>query len=261
MTLRLRRATTAVALSALGAAALLAPLASPLVAQQRSEPVFGNGYRFGRPAATLQLRIGVSRPNANSEVFDFASDLLTISPNDYLGFAYGAEIGVPITQRIELQFTASAAARKIGSEYRDFVDNLDQPIEQQTELRRVPMTAGVRYNLVPAGRSVSRLAWIPTPLVPYVAAGGGVMWYRFRQEGDFIDFQTNDVFNSRLNTSGWAGVAYAATGMSWSLNPGIALNAELRYDQARAPLARDFEGFDRIQLSSVGLTTAILFRF
>ncbi|MFO0093628.1 MAG: hypothetical protein ACK54K_04905, partial [Gemmatimonadaceae bacterium] len=136
-----------------------------------------------------------------------------------------------------------------------------RPIEQRTQFRRVPLTAGLKWNLRPAGRTVSRYAWVPTRLVPYVAAGGGLMHYRFGQSGDFVDFRTNDVFGETLRSSGWTGTVYAAAGATWSLNPTVGLTSELRYDRARATLGRDFEGFDPIALSGVGLTAGLLFRF
>lgn len=226
-----------------------------------SAQVLGDGYMFSRPIGTLQLRIGAGRPNASSGVFDFASERLTLSPNDYLGITLGADVGVPITQQFELQFSAATTARRADSEYRDYIDNNDLPIEQTTRLRRTPLSVGLRYNLVPVGRRISRLAWVPNRLVPYVAAGGGAMWYRFEQNGDFVDYQTLDVFPSRLKSQGWTGMGYASTGVTWNFKTAMALNTELRYDHATAPLQGDFVGFDRIRLSGVGFTTGLVFRF
>lgn len=245
---------------AAGAMALLSALAAP-TGPLAAQSVNGDGYMFGRPTATLQLRVGAGRPNASSGVFDFASERLTLSPNDYLGITLGADIGIPITQQFELQFSASTTARRAESEYRDYIDNNDLPIEQTTRLRRTPLSLGLRYNLVPAGRRISKLAWVPSKLVPYVAAGGGAMWYRFQQNGDFVDYQTLDVFSSRLKSEGWTGMGYASTGVTWNFKPVVALNTELRYDHANGPLTGDFDGFDRIQLSGVGFTTGLVFRF
>jgi len=157
--------------------------------------------------------------------------------------------------------SVGVASRRAGSEYRDFVDTDDQPIEQRTAFRRVPMTAGLRLNLLPSGRQVSRLAWVPATVVPYVAAGGGITFYRFHQEGDFIDFKTNDVFPMTLSSSGWAPSLFGAAGLGWRLRPGVSLVSEVRYDRSRAPLGRDFDGFDRIDLSAIGLTAGFQFHF
>jgi hypothetical protein len=162
-----------------------------------------------------------------------------------------------------LQFSVSSSGRRADSEYRDFIGSDDLPIEQSTRLRRMPASVGVRYNLLPAGRAISRLAWVPSKIVPYVAAGGGAMWYKFQQEGEFIDYLSPrlDVFRAKLEASGWAPLAYAATGFTWTTRPSVALNTEVRYDHSRTPMKGDFTGFDKTALSGVGVTTGIQFRF
>lgn len=255
-TLRVPTAATAFVVGV--AAVALAALAPTTASAQASRD-----YLLGKPKATLTLRIGAARPNASNGVFAFADSLLTLDPNKYAGVSFGADIGVPLTQRLELQLSASSASRRVQSEYRDFVDNNDLPIEQSTRLNRAPVSIGVRYNLTPAGRSVSRLAWVPAKLVPYVAAGGGAMYYRFQQQGDFIDFlsQNQDVFSAKLEAKGWAPLLYGATGLTWSVRPAVALNTELRYDHSRAPLKGDYTGFDKTALSGLGLSTGLQFRF
>ena len=65
------------------------------------------------------------------------------------------------------------------------------PIQQTTELEQMNLTLSAKFALLPRGRSVSRLAWIPRTFVPYVGAGGGYGSYTFRQNGDFVDFSDN----------------------------------------------------------------------
>jgi hypothetical protein len=245
--------------TAAGTALLLSALASLPVALS-AQPA-RRDYLLGRPKATFSLRIGAARPSASNGVFAFAAKELTLSPGDYTALNVGADIGVPITQRVELQLSAASTGRRVESEYRNFIGGDDLPIEQATRLRRVPLSLGVRYNLVPAGRSVGRLAWVPSRLVPYVAAGAGAMWYQ--QEGEFVDFQTANlnVFRAELEAKGWAPLGYAATGFTWSLLPAVALNTELRYDHSQAPMQGDFTGFDKTAISGVGLTTGFQFRF
>jgi hypothetical protein len=123
------------------------------------------------------------------------------------------------------------------------------------------MTAGIKVHLRPAGRSVGKFAWVPTRLAPYVAAGGGMMYYVFKQDGDFVDYQTFDVFRTSLRSTDVAGMAYGAVGGTYSLSPRIGVNVEVRYDQARSPLDADFRDFNPIDLSGTGLTAGFLFRF
>lgn len=248
---------SAAVVGALALSALL-PL-SPVAAQPRG----GDGYLFKRPIGSVALRVGAARPNATGSVFDFAADQLTLGPNQYLGLAYAADVVFNLTPRAEVVIGVGLNKRRLGSEYRDWVDNDDKEIEQQTRFDRAPVTVGLRWNLLPAGRKVSRLAWVPNKVVPYVAAGGGTMYWRFRQEGDFVDFQDNTrpVFRAIIEDRGWTAAGYAATGVTWGLGTITSLNTELRYDLASAPLRGDFEGFNNIGLSGVGLTAGLAFRF
>lgn len=250
---------TAVTFAALVSAGTCVP--ASIAAQSRSD------YMLGRPKAHLTVRAGVARPNASDGVFAVTGTdgqrLLTLGADNLAGMSFGGDIGVPLSQRVELQFSVSTASRRAESEYRNFEDNRGLPIEQASRLRRTPVSLGVRYNLVPAGRAVSRLAWVPRKLVPYVAAGGGAMHYRFQQDGDFVDFLSADldVFSARLEGRGWAALGYAASGITWTVVPAVAINTELRYDHSRTPIRGDFTGFGNTTLSGLGLTTGFQFRF
>lgn len=243
----------------LAAAALALAMLPPV--SVHAQPRGGDGFFFKRPSVTLAIRGGAVRPDANGELFDFVSRELTVDRGDFLSGSGVADVSVALRGRTEVQFTAGFSYRDVKSEYRDFIDNNDMPIEQSTSFRRVPLTLGLKYNLADPGRSVSQYVWIPARFAPYVSGGGGMMYYRFEQHGDFVDFQTFDVFSDRLKTSGWSGMAYGALGGTWTLTRSVGLNTEVRYDYAKAPVRQDFEGFNRIALSGVGLTAGFLFRF
>ncbi len=241
--------------------ALLVALPGLLPSMLPAQPVGGDGYLFRTPVASVAVRVGAGLPNASSDVFDQVAKDLTVARGDFRGFAFMADISVPLSQRFELQFSGGTSGRVLSSEYRSFVDNNELPIEQETSFRRVPLAVGLRWNLMPAGRQVSRLAWVPSRVTPYVAAGAGGMHYQFRQEGDFIDFRTNDVFSSKLMASGWGVLGYGAAGATVNLTPSLGLTTEARYDMSSATLRGDFQGFGPISLSGVGLTAGLLFRF
>ena len=141
------------------------------------------------------------------------------------------------------------------------MDNKDLPIEQTTELRRLPLMMGLRYYLAPPGRSLGRLAWVPARFAPYVTGGVGTVWYKLMQTGDFVDFQTLDVFHTTLESNAWALAGYGAVGMEYSLNARAGLVTEARYDRAHAGMSSDFSGFNRIDLSGLTGTLGLMFRF
>jgi opacity protein-like surface antigen len=247
-------AARAATLPALVAAALA--LTAPAIRAQRG----GEGYLFHRPDVQITLRGGYAAARAGSDLFDFATNELTLKRSDFSGITAGLDIGIPLTSRLDVVLDAGWAHASKGSEFRHFVDNKDRPIEQTTRFDRVPLTANLRYNLMPTGRTVGRLAWIPSTVVPWVGAGGGVMWYRFEQQGDFVDFKTNAVFPSTYNSSNWTPAGQVMAGVDYSLTPSVGLSLGARYLLARGTLQRDFNGFDRIDLSGGSVTAGFLFR-
>jgi opacity protein-like surface antigen len=144
---------------------------------------------------------------------------------------------------------------------RNWVDNNNLPIEQTSTLLRVPIMAGLRFDLASPGRTLGKLAWVPNRILPYVAAGGGTVFYKFLQKGDFVDSKSLDVFNDELISSAWTPGAYGAVGVEFAVGPSISLTTEARYDKASAKTSTDFSGFDRIDLSGVGVSLGFSIRY
>ena len=211
--------------------------------------------------ASLTLRGGWDAAAAKGDVFAFATDELTLGRNDFRGPFGGLDVAVSVLPRLDITLSTSVSATSAPSEFRDWVDLNDLPIEQTTSLRRVPVSLGFRAYLMPRGHSIGQFAWVPARFSPYVGAGGGFMWYRFRQEGDFIDFQTTNVFPDVFESSDWTPTAHAAVGLDYWLTPVFGLNAEEKYNWAKAKLGTDFSGFGRINLSGYMTTVGLSVRF
>ena len=231
------------------------------VAAQAQQPISGKGFLFGRPDATLTIRGGFSRPSASSDVFSFTQKNLTLNRGDFSSASFSADLDVWITNRVALQASGGYSGHNVGSEFRNFIDNNDQPIEQKTELLRAPMTLGTRFYLTSPGRAVGRYAYIPSRVTPFVGVGGGAMWYRFKQSGDFVDYKTLAVFNTDLKSSGWAPTAYATAGFDLSIHPNLAISTEARYHLARATMSSDFNQFNKIDLSGLTASVGLSFRY
>jgi hypothetical protein len=230
-------------------------VALPARAQQS-----GDGFLFHRPYARVAVRGGYAIASAGSDLFSFTTEQLTLKKRDFSGLALGASIGFPVADRVDLTLDAgySRAAKK--SEFRDLVDNNRLPIEQNTLFERIPLTANVKFYLSPPGESIGTAAWIPAKLTPWVGAGVGAMRYRFKQEGDFVDFNTNNVFPSTFDSQAWTPVAQGMAGVDFSLTPMIAITTEARYLYSKGDLSRDFGGFEKIDLSGVSASVGLSFR-
>ncbi len=220
----------------------------------------GEGFLFERPSGSLVVRAGVDQALANSDVFSFVENELTLRRSDFRGFSLAGELNARLSRRTDLVFGLAWSGSRTGSEYRNFVDNNNLPIQQTTTFERVPLTMGVRYYLVPPGEPVGRLAWVPSRWSPYVGGGIGAMWYQFRQSGDFIDLSNMNVFGDTYRSSDWTFTAYASGGVDVALGPRLFLTGEARYTWARAPMGADFQGFHRIDLSGLALTFGLGYR-
>jgi hypothetical protein len=220
----------------------------------------GHGFLFGRPGAIFTLHGGFGQPNANSDVFTFVTDQLTLSDGDFAGFAGGAGILIPVAEQVDLSLSATYMGRSTGSEFRDWVDNDDLPIEQRTDLIRVPLLAGARYYVLPRGKSIGNLAWVPSRVSAHVGAAGGTTWYRFRQVGDFVDFEDNAIFFDELLSDGWTPAGQLSAGLDVSVTTRLGLTAEASHLWSRATLSRDFEQFDPIDLSGFSVLVGISLR-
>jgi hypothetical protein len=218
-------------------------------------------FLFKDPRVSLSLRVGYSLPTVSSEVFDFTRNELTIQDRDFYSASWGAQLAVRASERVDVAVDVGFAKSNTRSEYRDWVDQLDLPIEQDTEFRRVPLTLGAKVYLADRGRRIGRFAWIPEKWAPYVGASAGWVWYEFLQEGDFVDFEDLGIGYDRYSSEGTAPTIHVYGGADWSLGPSFFLTAEGRYAWAKADMGRDFVDFDRIDLSGFQATAGISLRF
>lgn len=221
----------------------------------------GEGFLFRTPSATLTLRGGYDRAGAQSDVFTFSTQHLTLGRGDFSGLAGGADLGLRLTPRVDLLLSGEYTGRVKDSEFRDFVGTDDRPILQTTRFERVPLTAAAKLYVAPRGRRIGRFAWVPARVAPFVGGGGGATWYRFRQEGEFVDYETLEIFQDRLESTGWAPSAQAFGGIDYALTPRLAVTGETRYTWSRARPHASFSDFDRIDLSGLAATVGVTLRF
>ena len=239
------------------AMAVLILSASTSSAQSDPNPDF----LFGRPKGSIGVRSGWLFARTGSDLFDFVESQLTIGRNDFNAPALAVDIGVTASRRVDVVFGFDYSRATINSEYRRLVDNNRLPIAQRTRLQQVNLSGSAKIALIPRGREVGRLAWIPRPVAPYAGAGAGFLRYSFDQSGDFVDFLDLSVFSATLRSSGWTPSTQVFAGADIKVRRRLFLTGEARYLWAKAPLGQDFTGFDRIDLTGARLTAGVNFLF
>jgi hypothetical protein len=248
-----------------GAIRISRVLASITVSALATGPVAaqgtGNGFLFHEPIGVFSLRGGYSRANAGSDLFALQQKQFTIGARGFDAFSLGLDLGFNASRRLDIGVSIDGTMRTHGSEYRNFLDNNNQPIKQTTSLSTIGLTGNLTYNLRDRGRPISSFAWIPSHYVPYVGVGAGLIRYDFTQKGDFIDFQTNAVNSDQLNASNWGAMAQVFSGLSYTLSPRYSLLAEARYTLSSAALNKDYDKLGRIDLSGLSFNVGTSIRF
>jgi hypothetical protein len=238
------------------------PLASPAAAQEpRQAPGATRDFLFGQPRGSVSVRGSWIVARAGSDLFDFVTTQLTVDRRDFNAPAIGAEIGVALGPQLEVLGGVEWSNKKTQSEYRRFVDNNNLPIAQETHLQNLHFGGSLKYSFWPRGRTISRLAWVPRGVAPYVGAGAGVVRYEFFQRGDFVDFVDNSVFTSTFGSKGWAPAGHVFGGVDLQVFRLLFVQVEGRYLWASGELDRDFVDFDPIDLAGFRTTAGVSFLF
>lgn len=194
---------------------------------------------FAQQSLNLYLGGFVPRPEDARSRAGRVSDDVLVNDLDYLSFRIsdfaGATVGgewlFGMGPHFEGGIGVGIYQRTVPTVYLDYVNTNGSEIEQALKLRVVPITATVRYS--PLGTD--------SPVQPYVGGGVGIFGWRYSESGQFVDFNTGDVFRQSYVGSGAAAGPVALAGVR--LQPGpLGVGFEIRYQHAVGTLPRD-QGF------------------
>lgn len=228
-----------------------------------ASPVLAGGPRHyprgRRPVTdtrmTAKLHVGLLTPDGDSEFFDENSQVFTGDPGDLEDTSFTGDLEWALSPNTGVVFSLGSFKGTQRQSYLDFTDEFGGEIEHQSSLRVAPMTIGLNFYL--AGRD-SRIS-------PYVGAGAGFYWWRYREVGDFILFGDTaaddeiifDDFESDGTTIGY----YLSAGVDFRITPMTSLFVEGRWHDADDEMADDFDGFGTIDLSGRDVSFGLAWRF
>ena len=252
--------------------AALILLASPAFAGGQSgsssssqSPAPPADFLLGSPSVSVGVRGSWFMASAGSDIYDFITNEFTLEKSNFNTGSFTAEFGVAVNDRLEILGGIDLNGVRQPSEDRDEEELLANgtrvPIAQETELEQFNMMINARFSLIPRGRSISSLAWIPSSFVPYVGGGFGYGKYTFRQNGDFVDFVDKHIFTDTFRSEGWAPVFQAFAGTDVQMYKTLMLTLEGRYSWSHADLSTDFLDFEPIDLGGFRFGAGIRFGF
>ena len=219
-------------------------------------------FLFGSPKGMIGVRSGWVFARADSALFSFVQEHLTLEQKDFNAPAIGVDVEIAVAPRVSTIVGFDFARASKDSEYRDFVDNQRLPITQTTRLSELNLSGSVKFAVTPRGREISSRAFIPAAATPYVGAGAGILKYEFLQFGDFIDVETVnlDIFPATLRSSSWTPSAHVFGGVDVKVWRRMYISGEVRYLWADATSNRDFAG-KALDLAGLKTTAGIHYLF
>ena len=204
-------------------------------------------------ASGLEARIGGFFPRAQSDLFDDDNQLYTVGKSDWNGLYGGAEFSFNVNPHIELAIGVDGYGRTVSTIYRDYTRPGGDEIHQDLKLTIVP--AGLSLRILPLDRYA--------PVQPYVTIGGDVIFYKYEEFGDFIDFFSRnlDISSDSFVSDGVALGGHAAAGLRVPIGQDFAITAEGRYQFAQKKrMGGDFNQ-NIIDLNGASATIGIRLRF
>jgi hypothetical protein len=195
------------------------------------------GARPAHAQQTLNFTLGYFDPlgkesRTSGDVLNANRTFLAFDIDEFGGASVGGEWLVPLGRFFEAGAGLSYSGQTVPSVYRDFVDPDGTEIDQDLHLRVVPIA--FTFRLVPLGQS--------SPFQPYVGGGLGIVNWKYRESGEFIDFGAgriivNETYEATGNSTGpivLGGVRFAGARLS--------VGGEVRYQYAHGDLPIDFAG-------------------
>ncbi len=253
---------------------LLVFLPGGAVLAQGSSPLPGpggsgdRGFLFERPSVSLGLRAGLFVHRAGSDLYDFTTEKLTVDRSDFRGTSLGLEGTAWLGERTELLFGLDGSRVSLRSEYRAFLEDNGDSIQQTTNITHGPaFSAGLRWYVLPRGDALGCFIWVPRRWNAFLGGGAAFSAYEVSLEGDFVDERDLTISTAQLQSDGGAFLPFLSAGFELAMTPRVAVVLEGRYHWGDTDLGQDFQDdrgrptFQPLDLSGARLTAGFYYRF
>lgn len=207
--------------------------------------------RHGMENPSFRLRLGLFTPSGNSEFWDDNEAIFTGDAGDFEDASFAAEFLWPRNDRVGVLFSVGAYEGSQRQSYRDYTDDLGNEVRHRTRFSVAPLTTAILVHLAPPDASVR----------PYVGAGAGFYWWEYRESGDFIDFDAEEIFEGRYESDGVTTGFFLLAGLEIPVRPNWSIFAEARWTHAKDELNDDLEDFGKIDLGGREVSAGVSWKF
>ncbi len=201
---------------------------------------------------SVRFRLGLFSPDGESQYWRDKFRDFTGSASSFEDTSFGVDYQWHANHNLSLMFGGSFFQGEATQAYRDWVDADGRDIRHVTTLDVNDLTA--------------ILVWQPfehAAVSPYVGAGGGFLWWRLTESGDFIDFGDPDlaIVNTGFRSTGTTWETVLLAGLEVPLGYRWSFFAEGRWRDADDELGDSLAGLGTLDLSGVEYTGGFAYRF
>lgn len=202
---------------------------------------------------SLRFRLGMFEPDAESTYWEDSFRDFTGSPSDFEDASIGFDYAWPLSDSAAIQFGIGHWSGEATQAYRDWVDADGRDIAHLTSIDRSELSAALVYHI--GGRDSS--------FAPYIGAGGGFVWWRLEETGDFIDFGDDDlpIVTTTYESDDVVLGTFLLAGLEVRLAPRWSFFAEGRWLDADDELGGEHAGLGTLDLSGREIAAGLAWHF
>lgn len=243
---------------------LLATLwfATPAVGDEEGQPPRRSPYPDASQRSPAETRFAISMYGGyrslavTSELFAANEIDFGITDGDLRTGGYGFEFDFAVLSRVDVSVGFQTGEAATYASYLDLVYDDGGEIEHQTRLGLTELSLGLRFRLLDGSARFR----------PYLIAGATGTYYRYQEFGDFVDFETSDIYYDEYEEKSFLPGFFAGAGADFAVAsvPGGArfeLFGEFRYARTQGEHQDGFSGFGEFTLTRTGGLVGLRVRF
>ena len=228
-------------------------IAAPTVAEDEGQPPRRSPYPDASQRSVAETRYAFST-YGGFRVLDVTSELFVanefdfgITDGDFRTGGYGIAFDFAVLPRVDISIGFDNGKAETYGSYFDLVYEDGGEIEHSARLSMTELSLGVRFRLIGGSARVR----------PYLIAGATGTYYRYHEIGDFVNFDTSNIYYNEVEEKSFLPGFFAGAGADfavWRLPSGgrIELFGEFRYARAQGEHTEGFERFGDLRLDRSG---------
>ncbi len=240
----------------------LLPAAAVQASEAAGQPPRRGGYpdrsssRASTPRWGISFHTGYRALHIQSPLFDDNEYDFGTTARDFLAARYGIEFHYAVVPQVDILLGYESGNADTTASYLDLTYEDGSEIEHDASLTLQDLTLGVRIGLAPASALFR----------PYLLAGFSGALYEYSEVGEFVDFETSDIFYDEFQERSFLPGFFAGGGADFAIvrrpdGQRLELFGEFRYARSAGEHQDGFKGFGDLTLGRSGALFGVRFRF